>query len=177
MSISGNTTASCTDGCKYGTKMTHWGVGPKFGIFMISYGAFVIVLNAYYHPFFSLELLPYKALACIGAALILLGIPFYLFSLASVMRAFKASRLVTTGAYGMCRHPVYASWVLFFTPGIALLMRSWLGLSVPVVMYFVLKALVKEEDLYLEKTFGDEYRAYKAKTPLVLPIGRFRPDK
>jgi protein-S-isoprenylcysteine O-methyltransferase Ste14 len=34
--------------------------------------------------------------------------------------------------------------------------------------------LVKEEDQYLEKTFGEEYLAYRKKVPAVLPIGWLR---
>jgi protein-S-isoprenylcysteine O-methyltransferase Ste14 len=49
-----------------------------------------------------------------GIIIILLGIPFYLSSLVSVMRAFKAGRLVTSGVYGMCRHPVQHGWCFSF---------------------------------------------------------------
>ena len=90
------------------------------------------------------------------------------------MRAFKAGHLVTDGVYGMCRHPIYASWVIFFVPGIVLLINTSIGFSVPVVMYFILRSLVKEEDQYLEKTFGEEYLAYRKKVPAVLPIGWLR---
>jgi protein-S-isoprenylcysteine O-methyltransferase Ste14 len=158
-------------------QMTHWGVGPRFGIFMIAYGALVLALSRYFYPSFTLSLIPYPISISVGIALIVAGIPFYLFSLASVMRAFRKGKLVTTGAYGMCRHPVYASWVIFFLPGIALLMNTWLGLTVPLVMYFVLLILVKEEDWYLEKTFGQEYLTYREKVPPVLPVGWIKADR
>jgi protein-S-isoprenylcysteine O-methyltransferase Ste14 len=159
------------------SQMTHWGVGPKFGIFMITYGTLVIALSMHSHPAFTLSLIPHPISASIGIVLIIMGIPFYLFSLSSVMRAFKAGKLVTTGVYGMCRHPVYASWVIFFLPGIALLMNTWLGLTVPILMYFVLRALVKDEDTYLEKTFGPDYLAYRQKVPPVLPVGWIKADR
>ena len=117
---------------------------------------------------------PYLVLASIGIILILMGIPFYILSLVTVLRAFKEGRLVTQGVYGMCRHPVYAAWVIFFVPGIVLLMNSWIGFSAPVVMYVILRILVKEEDGYLERIFGAEYLAYKEKIPAVLPIGWLR---
>jgi protein-S-isoprenylcysteine O-methyltransferase Ste14 len=152
-------------------EMTKWGVGPKFFIYSVPYGFFIIAVTVYFHPLFQINFVPYRILASLGAIMILLGIPFYIVSLVSVIRAFKAGHLVTDGVYGMCRHPVYAAWVVFFVPAIVLLINTWIGFSVPVAMYFLLRVLVKEEDQYLEKTFGQEYLAYRKKVPAVLPIG------
>jgi protein-S-isoprenylcysteine O-methyltransferase Ste14 len=152
-------------------EMTKWGVGPRFLIYSVLYGVPIIAATIYFYPLFQISVIPYHILASVGAILILIGIPFYIISLVSVMRAFKAGHLVTNGVYGMCRHPIYSAWVVFFVPGIVLLINTWIGFSVPVVMYFILQALVKEEDQYLEKTFGEEYLAYKRKIPAVLPIG------
>jgi protein-S-isoprenylcysteine O-methyltransferase Ste14 len=89
-----------------------------------------------------------------------------------VMRAFKAGHLLTDGVYGMCRHPIYASWVIFFVPGIVILINTWIGFSVHVIMYFLLRTLVLEEDQYLEKTFGEEYLPYRKKSrPFCLLAG------
>ena len=155
-------------------EMTKWGVGPKFTLYSAVYCVFILVLTAQLNPFFKMTFVPYPVLASIGIILILTGVPFYLLSLVTVMRAFKAGRLVTGGVYGMCRHPVYAAWVIFFVPGIVFLINSWISFSAPVVMYLILRTLVKEEDAYLERTFGTEYLAYKEKVPAVLPIGWLR---
>ncbi|MGO9146064.1 MAG: methyltransferase family protein [Desulfomonilia bacterium] len=155
-------------------EMTKWGVGPKFSLYSAVYCVFILVLTAQLNPFFRMTFVPYPLLASIGIILILTGIPFYILSLVTVMRAFKAGRLVTGGVYGMCRHPVYAAWVIFFVPGIVFLINSWIGFSAPVVMYLILRTLVKEEDGYLERTFGAEYLAYKGRVPAVLPIGWLR---
>ena len=56
-------------------------------------------------------------------------------------------------------------------PGVALVMSSWIGLAVPLVMYVILRVLVREEETYLERRFGDEYRAYQRRVPAVLPLG------
>ena len=155
-------------------EMTKWGIGPKFTLYSAVYCTFIIVLTARNNPSFRMTFAPYLVLASIGIILILMGIPFYILSLVTVLRAFKEGRLVTQGVYGMCRHPVYAAWVIFFVPGIVLLMNSWIGFSAPVVMYVILRILVKEEDGYLERIFGAEYLAYKEKIPAVLPIGWLR---
>jgi len=154
--------------------MTKWGVGPRFTRYFIIYGVLMYALTWYLDPIFTITFVQYRTLAAAGTVLVCLGIPFYLSSIVSVMRAFRAGELVTGGVYGMCRHPVYAAWLVFFVPGIALLLKSWLLLSAPVVMYFVAKGLVREEDAYLEKTFGQAYLAYKDRVPSMLPYGWFR---
>jgi protein-S-isoprenylcysteine O-methyltransferase Ste14 len=50
-------------------------------------------------------------------------------------------------------------------------MNSWIGLTVPVVMYVIVKFLVSKEDEYLEQEFGEEYRVYKKQVPAILPLG------
>jgi protein-S-isoprenylcysteine O-methyltransferase Ste14 len=154
--------------------MTKWGVGPKFTIFSFIYCLIMLGLTTYFNPFLKItksRAISYQGLELIGAVLIVLGIPFYLFAIVSVMRAFKEGQLVTTGVYGMCRHPVYAAWVVFFVPSIALFFDSWVLLSAPFIMYLIARALVAKEDVYLEEAFGPEYLAYKKQVPAFIPYG------
>jgi len=99
------------------------------------------------------------------------GIPFWLTSVATVMRAYKTRRLCTSGPFALCRHPVYASWVVFILPGISLLLDSWLFLLSPLVLYAAVVKSAPEEERYLEDLFGDEYRVYQERVPMVLPLG------
>jgi protein-S-isoprenylcysteine O-methyltransferase Ste14 len=80
------------------------------------------------------------------------------------MRAYNANELVTKGVFKCCRHPVYASWVVFIVPGITLLMKNWLGMSAPIFMYSILRLLVKKEEIYLENVFGSQYREYNLRS-------------
>ena len=43
-------------------------------------------------------------------------------------------------------------------------------------MYFILRLLVKKEEIYLENVFGSQYREYKNKIPSILPIGWIKPS-
>jgi protein-S-isoprenylcysteine O-methyltransferase Ste14 len=151
--------------------MTRWGVGPRFALYSVIYCGLMFWLTRYFDPRFKITFVPHRMLVWIGLILMVVGIPFYLFSLVSVMRAFNAGRLVTRGAYGMCRHPVYAAWVVFLVPGLALLLNSWALLTAPFVMYFLARTLVHKEELYLEGKFCQEYLAYKQKVPAILPVG------
>jgi protein-S-isoprenylcysteine O-methyltransferase Ste14 len=155
-------------------KMTFWGVGPNYTLFSAAYCILTVAVSKYFDPFFKIDIVPYSILSTIAIILILLGIPFYMISLVTVKRAFAAGRLVTEKTFGMCRHPVYSAWILFFVPGIMLLANTWLGLTSPLVMAFLLRILVKKEEVYLENAFGNEYLTYKERVPMVLPIGWFK---
>ncbi len=153
-------------------KMTRWGVGPKFALFSIIYGFFTVVLRLRWVTIFQMDFIPYWILATLGIILILIGLPFKFVALVTVHRAFNAGVLCTQGVFGLCRHPVYAAWVVFLVPGMVFLINSWIGLTAPLVMYIFLRILVRKEEEYLEQKFGEEYIAYKKMTPAVLPLGR-----
>jgi len=157
--------------------MTFWGVGPNYTLFSVGYGILTVAVSKYFDPLFKIDIVPYGILSTIAVILILLGIPFYIVSMVTIKRAFAAGRLVTEKTFGMCRHPVYSAWILFFVPGIMLLANTWLGLTAPIVMYFLLRVLVKKEEVYLENVFGNEYLTYKERVPTVLPIGWYKSNK
>lgn len=154
-------------------KMTFWGVGPKYTLLSVAYCILVVGLSKYFDPFFRIDFVPYAILTKVGIGLILIGIPFYIVSLATIKRAFKAGELVTEKTFGMCRHPVYSAWIIFFVPGIMLLINTWVGLSASLVMYLLVRILAEDEEIYLEGVFGEEYLAYKKRIPAVLPVGWF----
>jgi protein-S-isoprenylcysteine O-methyltransferase Ste14 len=64
--------------------------------------------------------------------------------------------------------------VVFIVPGIVILANSWIGLTTPIFMYFLLRKLVVKEEVYLESIFGDEYVDYKTKVSCILPYGKIR---
>lgn len=151
--------------------MTFWGAGPLFTILSLTYCGVVIGIGFVTGSVVKIPLLSDKTAMVSGIVIITAGLPFYLTALIGVKRAYASERLVTTGPFGMCRHPVYAAWVIFFVPGIMLIINTWLGLTAPIVMYFLIISLVKKEEAYLEAMFGKDYLDYKQRTPAVLPVG------
>jgi protein-S-isoprenylcysteine O-methyltransferase Ste14 len=150
--------------------MTRWGVGPLWGLISLLYGI------AAYHitplsPALRIPDTLYPALTILGILLIAVGLPFYVLSVKAVMRAFSAGKLVTDGVYGICRHPLYGSWIVFIVPGIELLLHSWFGLTTSIAMYATLRVLAKREETFLADKFGESYLRYKASVPFVLPVG------
>jgi protein-S-isoprenylcysteine O-methyltransferase Ste14 len=155
-------------------KMSRWGVGPLFAVLSIGYAIMMLAISRYFHPTFRINLVPYWFLSILGIALILIGVPFFIISAIRVTHAYNADALVTDGIFRCCRHPLYASWVVFIVPGIFFLIDSWLALTTPIFMYLILRKLVGKEEVYLESVFGSEYRQYKQKIPCILPFGWIR---
>jgi len=71
--------------------------------------------------------------------------------------------LVTTGAFGFSRNPIYLGFVLFYA-GVGLLLNSlWIVLLTPVVVVGLTLAIIVRDERLLEKRFGDEFDTYRAK--------------
>ena len=149
------------------------GVGPVFAALSLVYGISMIFISSHYHPVFQISFMPNWLLSILGITLIVVGVPFFLIAVKTVVRAYNADKLVTDGIFRCCRHPLYASWAVFIVPGIALLLKNWLVLTTFVFMVLILRLLIKKEEAYLERVFGSSYTAYKKCVPCILPVGRW----
>jgi protein-S-isoprenylcysteine O-methyltransferase Ste14 len=79
--------------------------------------------------------------------------------------------LISTGPYALVRHPIYTG-LLVALAGTALYDGRWralLGLAFFAIGFW-LKA--HSEENLLEREFGDEYRSYRARTPMLIPTLR-----
>lgn len=71
-------------------------------------------------------------------------------------------RVITSGPFRFSRNPSYTSFVLIYM-GIALLRNTrWPLAFLPAVLGVMQRGVIEREERYLERTFGDEYRRYKA---------------
>ncbi len=109
------------------------------------------------------------AVAVLGGLLVSMGAVAYLVTLGWFFAARKEGSLVTTGPFGLVRHPLYATWLWLLWPGIALLCRSWLALGVVPVGYMAFKAFIRHEEDELERRFGREYETYRWKVNQIVP--------
>ena|SRR5215203_6138019 len=73
------------------------------------------------------------------------------------------SSLVTTGIHAWSRNPIYIAMFLLYV-GIGLVVRSpWILLMTLPLAIAIRFGVIAREEAYLERCFGDAYRAYKAR--------------
>lgn len=110
------------------------------------------------------EWLPPAAGTVVGmAGLLLAGWAIGLFFLArtAIYPSQPASIFVARGPYRVTRNPMYVSLALVYT-GLAIFMRNaWAGLLLPLVLLVVTRFVIRREEAYLERRFGQTYRDYK----------------
>ena len=77
-------------------------------------------------------------------------------------------RLVTSGLYGIIRHPSYLG-LFVLALGWGLAFRSGVGVLIAVLMLVVVLARIQAEERLLSESFGAEYDAYRARTWRLVP--------
>ena len=81
----------------------------------------------------------------------------------------RGRKLVTSGAYGIVRHPVYAAFLSCFNFGLAVLLNNWLYVAWAVVQHGVWHCNVRREEALMLRRFPHEYAQY------CRGVGRFVP--
>ncbi len=71
--------------------------------------------------------------------------------------------IVSTGPFAFTRNPMYLSMTLLYA-GIAFLVNTaWPLVLLPAVLMVVHYGVIRREERYLERKFGDVYRQYRAR--------------
>jgi protein-S-isoprenylcysteine O-methyltransferase Ste14 len=136
----------------------------------LTYTALIVLFSHYSKLDVRIHFISYSFLFIIGAILIIVGVSFLIISIITLNKAYKADTLRISGVYSVCRHPLYSSWIILIVPGIVLLLDSWISLTIPIVMYVIFRVLIKQEELFLQNKFGEEYIDYKSKVSLLFPM-------
>ncbi len=124
------------------------------------------LLNAWY----PLGRIPDTARWVLGGALGVAGFGIVLPALQLMRRAGTAInptkptiRLVLEGPFRFTRNPLYLSLVLIYAAIAVLTNAIWGLVLLPAVIVTVERVVISKEEAYLERKFGDEYRAYRAR--------------
>jgi protein-S-isoprenylcysteine O-methyltransferase Ste14 len=134
---------------------------PLICLFMITAGYW---LNFYYPVVISLP----EFFFFIGLFLILGAVFFALIAVYQFWRAKThiepwkpASSLMLDGVFAYSRNPIYLSFIIV-TLGIGLFFSNiWILFSTGPLLIALYLLVVKKEELYLERVFGDQYVDYK----------------
>ncbi len=142
-------------------------VGPALGL---AIGATILF------PAIGSFTLRFRGLFIIAGAIIsMLGALFWASAAFELVRAWMKKTLATRGAYGLCRHPIFAVWIWFILPAVAFFADSWFFLTAAAI--FLVTSLIaarrEEEDLLDE--FGSDYEMYRERVRSLIPIPRLLP--
>ncbi|HEY5901339.1 MAG TPA: isoprenylcysteine carboxylmethyltransferase family protein [Anaerolineales bacterium] len=89
-------------------------------------------------------------------------------SISPTVATRREHRLVTMGPYRYVRHPLYSVGTLFFL-SLALMADSWFIGVLAILALMLLRLRIPNEEAHLVARFGDEYRAYRQTTGMLLP--------
>ena len=146
-----------------------FGVGPYLIFSIMAITVLTITLSYY-------NIIPrYQSnqiiLNIIGAALILTGVIFWLSAVrnSKIDKNIKENRLVTSGIYGVVRHPIYAAF-LYAVTGVIFIANNIILLVLPVLYWLMLTVvMINTEEKWLVELYGDDYLNYSKKVNRFIP--------
>lgn len=149
--------------------MTIIGQGGKIILFMLP-SLIAAILVHIYLP--NLAALP-KSLSFVrpvGYVLLVPGLVLWATAIFQLFTGFSEGRLVTTGAYGVVRNPIYSSATFFILPGVALLTLTWVYFVPSVFLVAGVMIFIGVEEKQLTNAFGKQYEDYLAKVDRLVPF-------
>ena len=105
----------------------------------------------------------------VGYLLLILGFILWGMAVFQLLRDFPKGKLVTTGAYGIVRNPIYSSVALLILPAVSLIFSTWVYFTVSIFMYSGVTIFISKEEKKLKEVFGREYEEYLAKVHRMIP--------
>jgi protein-S-isoprenylcysteine O-methyltransferase Ste14 len=106
----------------------------------------------------------------LGYLLLTVGLILWATAIIQLITGFSKGRLVTTGAYGIARNPIYSSATFLILPGVALITLTWVYLVVSVFLYVGVMIFISKEEQQLTRAFGKDYEDYKARVDRLIPF-------
>ena len=106
----------------------------------------------------------------IGSVLILLSLVFtfpalrQFFKTKNTLVTIKpANSLQTTGIYSVSRNPMYVSLLLIYSGLSFIIGNGWNFVLLPFLILLVQEYVIKREEKYLDRRFGQQYADYKTR--------------
>ena len=106
----------------------------------------------------------------VGYLLLLPGLLLWGSAVIQLLTGFSKGKLVTSGAYGVVRNPIYSSVTFFILPAVALLTLTWIYLVVSIFLYVGVTIFIGEEEKQLTTAFGKMYQDYLTRVDRLVPF-------
>ena len=106
----------------------------------------------------------------VGYLFLLPGLVLWASAVIQLLIGFPKGKLVTTGAYGVVRNPIYSSVTFFILPAVALLTLTWVYFVVSIFLYAGVMIFIGVEEQQLTHAFGKVYQDYLARVDRLVPF-------
>ena len=145
------------------------GQGGKIILFMLPSLIAAILVHVYF-PHFAAMPESLSFIKLVGYVLLPLGLILWGTAVIQLMTGFSKGKLVTTGAYGVVRNPIYSSVTFFVLPAVALLTLTWVYFVVSIFLYVGVMIFIGTEEQQLTTAFGKKYEDYLASVDRLVPL-------
>ena len=145
------------------------GQGGKIIVFSLPLAALSILIHVRLPEIAALPA-SFNVIHPVGYILLFLGFLLWISGVIQLLLYFPKGKLITTGAYGVCRNPIYSSFILFILPGITILTLTWVYLLISLSLFIGVSLFIVKEETNLLEIFGNEYAEYKTKVGRILPF-------
>jgi protein-S-isoprenylcysteine O-methyltransferase Ste14 len=108
----------------------------------------------------------------LGYLLLIPGLILWGTAVVQLLTAFSKGKLVTIGAYGVVRNPIYSSVTFFVLPAVSLITLTWVYFVPAVFLYSGVMIFIGVEENQLTLAFGKEYEDYLARVDRMVPFKR-----
>ena len=137
-------------------------------LLVVALGAAILLGRLYPLPWTGVNDLPAQiigyGLGAVGVGLVAWGALTLYRADTTVLAHKPAGRLVTHGAFGFRRNPIYMGEALILLGLAQATGNIWMAIVAPLFAIFVLVLAILPEERHLEARFGEDYLAYKDRT-------------
>ena len=135
------------------------GSGDRIGLFVLPVAILGVALNVEFPLLFDVAGPP-AAVAVLAAMVLGIGVVIWLWSVVLILTRVPRGELITTGPFALVKHPLYVGVSLLVLPALGVLLNTWLGIALGLVMYLATRLYAPEEERELAERFGAAWDRY-----------------
>jgi protein-S-isoprenylcysteine O-methyltransferase Ste14 len=145
------------------------GQGAKIILFTIPFAGAAILCH-FFLPNIASFPAGFEAIRPFGYIWLIPGIALWMTGIIQLLFFFPKGKLITYGAYGLCRNPIYSSMIIFILPAISILTYTWVYFLTAFFLYLGVAIFIGKEEKQLIEVFGNDYSNYRSKVGRVFPF-------
>jgi protein-S-isoprenylcysteine O-methyltransferase Ste14 len=141
------------------------GSGRKIGKMATPLLVIGLIINLIFPAIFSLGG-PENSIKNLSVFMFLVGLVVWIWGAALILIKVPQKQLITSGPFALVKHPLYTAIALLVLPWGGIMLNSWLGIVVGMLVYKGMKIYAPEEEILMAKTFGKEWDEYQKRVLL-----------